>query len=315
MPASSPRISVVIPTLGNYEGLNEVLSSYERQTTPASDFELVVVADQADPDPGAVDAVVDGRSFPVARITGHRPGASANRNAGVREARSDLVLFTDNDTIAHPDLLAQHLEWHRREPDESTGVVGHVRWAPAVKVTSFMRWLDHGIQFDYPNITGVDAGWARFYSANASVKRGLFERVGGFDEARLPYLYEDLDFGLRANEIGFKLLYNRRAIVDHLRVMDLEFWRSKVGRLAQAERAFTSKHPEIPPHFQRLFEDAAKAPRARGLGRHLLRWVPRSMPLIGWRVWFSADMYYRQAIAPDFLKAWEKSAMGSSGTR
>ena len=50
------------------------------------------------------------------RITGGRPGLSANRNAGVRDARAPLVLFTDNDTIPVPQLVSEHLAWHRSHP-------------------------------------------------------------------------------------------------------------------------------------------------------------------------------------------------------
>jgi hypothetical protein len=33
--------------------------------------------------------------------------------------------------------------------------------------------------------------------------------------------------------------------------------------------------------------------------------VPRWVPWLGSRVWASADIYFRQALAPDFLDAWE----------
>ena len=80
-------------------------------------------------------------------------------------------------------------------------MLGHVRWAREVRVTPFMHWLEHGVQFDYPAIDGIEAGWGRFYGANVSAKRELVERVGGFDEVRLPYGYEDLDFGYRARRL------------------------------------------------------------------------------------------------------------------
>lgn len=305
MAAESPQITVVLSTLGNYQGLGRVLDRLEDQTAGTAAFEVVVAMDFAEPDPSSVDGSIGVRPYPVKRIVGHRPGLSANRNAALRHARAPLILYTDNDTLGEPQLIAEHLAWHRRFPDPKTGVLGHVRWAKELKLTPFMIWLDQGIQFDYPNIVGIEAGWGRFYGANVSVKRTLVDDVGGFDEERLPYLYDDLDFGYRASKLGFRLVYNRDAVVEHLREMDLEFWTSKVGRLARVEREFVSKHPEIEPYFFNLFTAACDAPMASGRGRALTRFIPQRFPLLGRRAWKSADMYYRQKIAPLFLEAWE----------
>ena len=303
-----PDLSVVLSTLGNYDVLRRVLDGYERQDAPDGAFEVVVVADSADPRPDAVDDAVGRRRYPVRRITGHRPGLSANRNAGLAEARAPIVLFTDNDTIPVPRLVSEHLAWHSRHPEPEVAVLGHVRWAPELRVTPFMHWLDHGMQFQYPQIEGVEAGWGRFYGANVSVKRAFAERVGGFDEERLPYGYEDLDWALRASRIGLRVLYARRAVVDHLRPMTLEFWRKRVRRLAVAERAFVAIHSEIEPYFHGKFTSALAWPRASGRGARIARWVPRWVPLIGPRAWLSRDVYFRQQLAPDFLDAWERAA-------
>jgi GT2 family glycosyltransferase len=305
-----PDISVVIPTLGNYEVLRRVLEGYERQEAHDA-FEVVVAVDRADPRPRAVTEAIGDRPYEVRRVAGERPGASANRNAGVREARAPLVLFTDNDTIPGPGLIAAHLAWHRRHPEPEVAVLGHVRWAPELRVTSFMHWLDHGVQFEYPHIDGEDAGWARFYTANASVKRAFAERVGGFDEERLPYLYEDLDWALRASRLGLRVLYARDAVVDHLRPATLESWKERVRTLAAAERSFVAIHPEVEPYFHRKFAGALEWPRASGRGVRLARWLPRWVPWLGPRAWLSRDLYFRQALAPHFLAVWEESSSGS----
>lgn len=300
-----PSLSVIISTFGNYSGLARVLDGYGYQDAPGDSFEVLVVVDCADPQPARVDELVAGRPYPLRRLTGRRRGLSANRNTGTAASQTPLVLFTDNDTVPSPRLVSEHLAWHREHPEEEIGVVGHVRWAREIKVTPFMHWLDHGVQFDYPNIQGTEAGWGRFYGANSSAKRSFVERVGGYDEERLPYLYEDLDFGYRASKLGFRVLYNRRAEVEHLREMDLAFWHQKVRRLARVERTFVAKHPEIPAYFYEMFRQAAAQPPARGRGRALIRLIPRGFPWLGPRVWTSADLYYRQALAPGFLEAWE----------
>jgi GT2 family glycosyltransferase len=302
-----PKLSVVISTIGMYDVLARVLDRYSEQAATPGSFEVLVVADAAEPDADAVQSAIGSRPYPVRMIRGNRPGLSANRNAGFGAARAPLVLFTDNDTLPEPQLVREHLEWHARYPDEEVAVLGHVRWARELRVTPFMKWLEQGVQFDYPNIDGIEAGWGRFYGANVSVKRTFVDRVGGFDEVRLPYGYEDLDFAYRASKLGLRVLYNRRAVVEHLRPMTLEFWKRRVRRTAVAERQFVRMHPEIPPYFERMFSHAAGLPRARGRGVSLARWVPRWVPWLGPRVWTSADLAFKQALAPPFLEAWEQA--------
>jgi GT2 family glycosyltransferase len=308
------RLSIVIPSFGGYDKLARALDGYARQEAPADAFEVLVAVDRGDPDPTAAEAAIGARPYTVRTVRAEAPGASANRNAGWRAASAALVLFADNDIVPEPRLVAEHLDWHERHPAESVAVLGHVRWADEVKVTPFMRWLDDGIQFDYPNIDGTDAGWGRFYSANVSLKRSFVERVGGFDETHFPYGYEDLDFGYRANELGMTLLYNRRAEAQHLQAYDLAFYEQRVRRIAFAEREFVRLHPDVPPFFFNLYSAAAEGEPASGRGRGLIGWLPRSFPLLGERAWTSADLYYRQRLAPHFLSAWKEAATAGPGS-
>lgn len=300
-------LSVVISTLGNYEVLERVLDGYSEQDAEPGSFEVVVAMDAADPEPAAVDCAIGERPYPVRRITGAAPGLSANRNAGRRAARGTLVLFTDNDTIPVPELVSEHLRWHEREPGEECGVVGHVRWAPELDVTPFMRWLDRSIQFAYAYLEPGETGWGAFAGANVSLKRAFVERVGDFDQERFPYGYEDMDWAYRASKLGLRLFYNADAIVDHLRPMTLEFWKKRVRRVAASERMFTALYPERPPWFHELFTDAMAKPRSRGRSERLARFVPPRVPWLGPRVWENLDVYYRQALAPHFLRAWDEA--------
>ena len=236
-----PSLSVVLSTLGNYAVLEKVLDGYDRQTAPVGSFELLVVADRKEPDLDAVDAAIGERPYPVRRLVGSVAGLSANRNTGWAAASAPVVLFTDNDTIPVPRLVEEHIAWHERHPEENVAVVGHVRWAKGIEVTPFMKWLDDGVQFHFGSLEGDEASWAHLYGANSSIKRSFLERVGGYDEERLPYLYEDIDWGYRAREHGVRVLYARRAIVDHWRPMTLDVWKSRAPMLAATEWRFLAE--------------------------------------------------------------------------
>jgi glycosyltransferase involved in cell wall biosynthesis len=304
----SPEISVVIPTIGREALLTRVLERLDEQTAAAHRFEVIVAADAAHPRAGDLDAILQGRRYRPRRVQASLPGASAARNAGWRAAAAPLLLFIDDDVLPEPGLVEQHIIWHHRHPGEEVGVLGRVRWASELRVTTFMRWLDRGIQFDYAAITGIEAHWGHFYTANASVKRGPVERAGGFDEERLPFGYEDLDLALRMHQReGFRLLYNRSACAEHMHRMDLDFWQKRVQRIAASERRFAEKHPEVPPYFYDMFREAASSPRQRPQVAQLARFVPPSTPLLGPRVWARTNAFYRQALAPAFLRAWHEA--------
>src|SRR5215471_3836292 len=54
------------------------------------------------------------------------------------------------------------------------------------------------------------------WSAQVSVRRSTWERVGGFDSAVREYGGEDTDFGLRVAALGVRFLFEPRALSYHL---------------------------------------------------------------------------------------------------
>ena len=305
-------VSVVIPTFGRHETLARALGRLARQTVAPGAFEVIVVKHPDEPDSERVERTVAAQPYDARSVPRHDPGVASARNSGWREARAPLLLFLDDDVLADRRLVAEHLAWHDRHPEEHVGVLGQVRWARELRITPFMKWVERGMQFDYGNIRGTDAGWGRFYTANVSVKRRLVERVGGFDES-FPWGYEDLDLAYRMHSQGFRLLYNRRASAEHLHAMTPEGWEDRMRKVAASERQFVNLHPEIPAYFKDIFASAVDAPPARGRGVHLARFVPPWFPWLGPRVWGSVDTYYRQLLAPSFLEGWREAEHAEQG--
>jgi glycosyltransferase involved in cell wall biosynthesis len=281
----------------------------QRQTILAQRFEVLVASDAADPDPSATARATAAGPLEAQHVSATTPGAAAARNAGWRKASGGLILFLDDDVLPEPHLLEEHLAWHEGHPEDELGVLGLVRWARELKVTPFMRWLEQGIQFQFPRSAG-DAGWGRFYTANASVKRRLLDRVDGFDEVAFPFHYEDLDLAYRMFKLGFRLLYNPRASAEHLHATTLEQYKTRIAGIAPAELRFVRKYPEVRPFYYDTFADAIRIPPARGRSARLARFVQKGVPLLGPLVWRSLDHSYKQALAPTFLEAWEAAGGG-----
>jgi GT2 family glycosyltransferase len=298
------RLSVVIPTFNRPDALPRTVAALARQTLDPAEIELIVVEDAKNTAP----VVLGPQPFDARVLKGEVPGASSARNVGWQAARNPVVLFLGDDIVPARETLARHSELHERHPADDVGVLGHVRWARSLKRTSFMLWLDRGIQFDYPSISGREAGPGHFYTANVSVKRAALERVNGFDAEAFPFGYEDIDLGLRLFEAGFRLIYEPAARAEHFHQPDLEAWKRRMVTQAQAERAWIERYPDERPYFHDLFADAVRRPELRGRrGKLLMRRVPRWMPLIGKSVWENADLHFRQQLGRPFMDAWEGS--------
>lgn len=261
---------------------------------------------------GAVEAIVERASVPARLERAPVAGASAARNAAWRAATAPLVLFIGDDVLASDRLLAEHAASHRTEPGELVAVLGSVTWARDLRVTPFMRWLDRGLQFDYGSISGGEAHLGHLYTANVSLKRSLLERAGGFDE-ELPYLYEDIELGYRLSRLGGRLLFNARAAAEHLHQVTPESYRERMRIAARAERALVAKHPSLEPTLHRRFSALLKKPPPRGRGARLAAFIPRTAPIVGPRVWASAEATFEREMAEAFEAEWSRAGQPGGG--
>ena len=278
-------LSVVIPTLGRSEALPHVLRRLRG-------VEVLLVVDS--------DGVVPGVPPHVRLLRADRPGASAARNVGIEHATQPVVLFLGDDIVAGRELLPRHHAFHTEHPAQAAALLGRVFYR---RPTGFMRWLEHGIQSSYASIPGERAGWGHFYTTNVSVKRSLLQQAGGFDEA-LPFLYEDLDLGRRLADLGMELRYDPRAAGEHRHRTTVEDWERRMELVGAAERAFTTKHPDVEPYFK----ERLRPSDARGRGAKLAGLVNPKVPWLGPKVWASADAFYTARLREPFMRGWDAAA-------
>lgn len=290
-------LAIVVPTRGRPDVLGRTIAALREQTVDG--FELIVVVDgedQARPD------------LPDARVLvqPHR-GPGAARNRGAETTSRPLLLFLGDDMVPERNLVERHLDGHSRHPAAEEAVLGRVEWHPDVRRNRLVKWIDRaGMQFDVAGLNGpdVEAGWARFTTANASLKRSLFEAAGGFDEDFF-FLYEDIELGWRLGQRGMILYYEPGAACRHLHGYDLESFRNRMIATAKSERLMTIKHPWFEPWFRPRFIDAMGRPRPLRLWPLLVEWVP---PWVSWlreRAEQEATIWYLQQAAPAFFENWE----------
>jgi len=212
-------LSVVIPTKDRADALERTLDALEAQRAGEARLEAVVIDNGSGDDTVArVRRRARGAALPIRLLEQPDGGPAAARNAGAAAASGEVLLFLGDDTEpADEGLLRAHLDLHAARPEPAYGVLGRITWTPRQPVTPFMRWLENGgPQFHYCELDAgpVDAA-SYFYSSHASVKRALFEQVGGFDVRFPTAAVEDTELGVRLADAGLELDYHPKLLVLH----------------------------------------------------------------------------------------------------
>jgi glycosyltransferase involved in cell wall biosynthesis len=268
-----PEISVVIPTYNRLDTLSLVLPTLLEQDLEPSQYELLV-CDSNSTDGTAEYLAEIGQTHGIVRhLARQYAGRAAARNAGIAQARGDVVLFNDSDILASPDLLSTHLRRHRER--SGIAVVGL-----EVQVRDFEEYV---YKRDHPEARGHlhpasrrKLSWLYFLTGNASVRRDDLLRAGCFDESFTGYGHEDLELGYRLWEMGIEICYEPRAVNYHCQDVAYENQKDKMRLAGRSTARFYRKHP----HFNVML-NLGMTPLSLGLHSvltrlpHLLSYIDR----------------------------------------
>ena len=173
------ELSVVIPTYNRLDRLRSVIPALIAQDVRPDRYEIIVADSLSNDGTREYLAEVSKDAPHVRHLPGPYTGRASARNAGIAAARGALVLFTDADIIASPDLLSRHLARHA--DGFARAVVGM-----EIQVDSYDDYRqkrDHpALRHPLHPMTRKRLSWMFFLTGNASVPRAVLDRVGRFDE-------------------------------------------------------------------------------------------------------------------------------------
>ena len=201
-----PLVTVVILNYKRREEFARCLESVRRQSY--TNRELIVV------DNNSQDGIGEylGAHAPEARLIELREngGAAAGRNAGIAAARGEIVITLDNDVFFEsPFEIGKTVDTFERRPDvhilacqvcdEQTGALRVREWCHPRSSAEFGQTE---FETDY------------FVEGACAIRREVYEAVGLY-YAPLFFGTEGWDFGLRALDKGFRILYEPRVRIRH----------------------------------------------------------------------------------------------------
>jgi GT2 family glycosyltransferase len=213
----SPSASVVIPVFGKAALTRRCLEAV-LETVPAS-TEIVVVDDASGDE---TPQMLAGFGDALRVLTLERNGGFANAcNRGAEAATGKLLVFLNNDTEPRPgwlEALVAHQQAHPAAEVVGAKLVypnGATQHAGVVfGQDGFPHNLYAGLPADHPAVNHS----RRLQAVTAAcmlVRRGAFERAGGFD-AGYENSLEDVDLCLRIGEQGGEVHYCHTAEILHL---------------------------------------------------------------------------------------------------
>ena len=122
-------------------------------------------------------------------------GPAVARNRGAARARGEFLVFLDCDVEVFPDTLAQIEKIYREDPDvvALTGI-----WVKEQKSKAFFPNFKALRDWSYWIHERDTSGYYFLFSTRiASIKKSVFQRLGGFDEYYPAPLIEDIELTYR----------------------------------------------------------------------------------------------------------------------
>jgi GT2 family glycosyltransferase len=260
----SIKASVVIPTYGRGASLQATLTALADQDFQG--FEVLVV-DDGSPEPVGLEGWPASRGSELRCIRQENAGPAAARNRGAREARGQILAFTDDDCLPQPEWLSTLAAQIDSHPD---ALVGSLTFN-GLKENPWSATSQLIIDLVYDHFNRNPENAYFLASNNIACRRDLFLELGGFDTEFSKAGAEDREFCDRLRMTGRPIHLVRRPLVEHrhaqtfAKFLDLHYRYGRGAYLYQAKRRqrasgtmaedmgfHRSLAREVPTHLQRM---------------------------------------------------------------
>jgi len=207
--ASGPLITVAICTRNRAALLEKAARSVLPQMT--SDAELLIVDNASTDNTPAVAAQLAKANPRVKVVRVEELGISVARNAALKMACGQFVLFFDDDETAEADWLAAYQRFLSAPPSEKIAVVGGAVFNEFVVPPP--KWINSSATFNRGDAPKCLSYRDSLYGGNAAYRREAALAVGMFDTQLGRG--EDSDLMLRLQEADYEIWWLPGAAIWH----------------------------------------------------------------------------------------------------
>ncbi|MCZ6594516.1 MAG: glycosyltransferase family 2 protein [Bacteroidetes bacterium] len=241
-------ISIIICTYNRASYLKLTLKSLTAQTLDKQDYEIVVIDDGSSDNTREIVGEFSNR-LPIKYFYQENAGLASSKNHGIYAAQGRILLFLDDDDIATPTLLEEHLKTHYQYPDDFYAVLNYTTWSPNLNVTPLMHFITEVgcFLFSYPYIKhGNILDYTNFWGGRSSCKRSFLINHGVFNQI-FRFGCEDIELGYRLSKHDLKVVYNAKAISMMIRPITFDDFCKRLIKQGRSQYVFSqlSNDPEV----------------------------------------------------------------------
>jgi glycosyltransferase involved in cell wall biosynthesis len=216
-------VSVILCTYNRCQLLGKSLESFQRQIAPPDvNWELLVVDNNcSDSTPELLREAARNFAGRLRFVREEKQGLSHARNRGIREARGQYLLFTDDDTEPASTWIAE--VWKTFTARNCDAVAGKIelQWSCAKpswmadELLAFLAKVDYGTEeHTLETVERPPIG------ANMAFRASVFDQIGNFDvelgrKGKALVGGEEIDFFERFLKQGLRALYQPKAVIYH----------------------------------------------------------------------------------------------------
>lgn len=205
------RFSVIIPTYNRCQQLQATLKSISNQSF--KDFEIIVVNDGSTDDTASYLNSIQENNFNVIHQINRGPAAA--RNAGIKIAKGDFIVFTDDDCIVPENWLS---DFDRVFSESNADVVaGFVQNASRSVFSAISQYIiNYSVAYLYRKHTNTSF----FTSNNIAYRKDVLQSMGGFDERFKNAGGEERLLNFKLVLSGKKIIFNPETKIKHFHKLD-----------------------------------------------------------------------------------------------
>jgi len=218
--------SIVIPAYNSQSTITLLIEICLNQSVKS---EIIIVDDGSTDGTGEIV-----KKYPVKYIYQENLGPAKARNTGWKNAKGEIILFTDSDCIPEKDWIEKHIR-HYANP-KVAGVGGSYDIANS---NSLLARCIHEEIIQRHLWISEDTDYLG--SFNLSYRRKVLEKLNGFNEFFKQASGEDNELSYRAKKAGYKLIFDKDIKVAHYHQTNLfkylqeqyhhGFWRAKLYKI------------------------------------------------------------------------------------
>ncbi len=245
--AEKPFVTIISPVRNAERTIDTTIQYLLNVDYPRENMEIVFA------DGGSTDKTVEiikkwQEKYPFIKLElvpdSKSPGHA--RNAALKVAKGEYILFTDGDCAPHKDWIEKMIEPFLKDPqigmvggevytlrtDANNDTENYCEQTGFLSIGNRVGMKNGGyyppVKKDLPHEVNGSQTSPFFATANASVSKKAAMAIG--NEFWHEPTGEDVDFNLRVSKAGFKLFFQPSAIVDHMhRATPQQFYKQLYG--------------------------------------------------------------------------------------